>query len=39
MKMLARVFISKQFMRGDSKTAERQKERVYKRQSFAGTER
>ncbi len=34
-----RVFISKQIMRGESKTAERQKERVCERQCIAGNER
>ncbi len=34
-----RVFISKQLMQGESKTAERQKERECERQSIAGNER
>jgi hypothetical protein len=34
-----RVLISKQIMRGESKTAERQKERDLERQCIAGNER
>jgi hypothetical protein len=37
--MVARVFISNKLSRGESKTAERQKERECERHSVAGQER